>query len=205
MLAPAVNLSLMCDFLTPLYRNSGETFYWIIWRHHRTPSLIPPLRQTVNVWLVVGVCVDVWFVSIGSAPHATMTRKARLGRESEWNGHLRPAIVPAHSAGCDCCGEALAADSLTAAVSAAICGQESGPQVTRAAFSWPSEGRWRKVPDEVISERSSLVILPVDESKIRARGSSVGIWSLKTQQWLVPTCWILKTSNNDNLLTTSPS
>lgn len=45
---------------------------------------------------------------------------------------MRPAILPAHSASCDCCGEALAADRLTATVSEAICGQESGPQVSRA-------------------------------------------------------------------------
>lgn len=185
-LAPAVNLPLMCDFVTPLYRNSGATFYWIIWRHHRTPSLIPPPRETVNVWLVVGVCVDVWCSSIGSAPHATVTWKARLGRESEKTGHLWPAVLPAHSASCDCGGEALAADSLTATVSAAICGRQSGPQVTRATFSWSSEGRWRKVPDKVISERSSLVILPVEESKIRHPGSSVGIQSLKTWNDLFP-------------------
>ncbi len=194
----------MCDFVAPLYRNSRATFYWIIWRHHRTPSLIPPLRETVNVWLVVGVCVDVWCSSIGPAPHATVTWKARLGRESEKTGHLWPAILPAHSASCDCCGEALAVHSLTATVSAAICGHESGTQVTRATFSWSSEGKWRKVPDKVISERSSLVILPVVESKIRHVGSLVGIRSLKTQKWLFPTCWILKASNNDNILTTSP-
>lgn len=71
----------MWDFVIPLYRNSRGTFYRIIWRHHRTPSLIPPLRETVNVWLVVRVCVHVWFFSTGSAPHATVSQTGPWVRE----------------------------------------------------------------------------------------------------------------------------
>ena len=99
------------------YRNSrGNFFYWIIWRHPRTPSLIPPLRE--SVWLVVR-CVDVWCSSMCTVSHNTVTWRARLARESEKIGYLWLAVLPAHSAGCDGCGEVLSADG--------CCGQETGP------------------------------------------------------------------------------
>lgn len=49
-LAPAVNFPLMCDFLAPLYRNSGETFLLDHLETSQNPDrVVPPERETVNV------------------------------------------------------------------------------------------------------------------------------------------------------------
>lgn len=70
-----------------LFNVAAGSFYWLVWRHHRTVSLIPLMGETDDVWLVVRVCVDVWCFSIRSAPRDTVTWRARLGRESETTGH----------------------------------------------------------------------------------------------------------------------
>lgn len=66
----------------------------------------------------------------------------------------------------------LASLTVTATVSAAICGYRSGPQVARTTFSWCSKGMWRKVPERVISE-SDMTLCNC------SYGSSLSIWSLK--------------------------
>jgi len=99
-LAPAINLSLMCDFVAPLFRDSRGTFYWIIWRHHRTQSLIPPLRETVTMSLVVRVYVDVWCSSTSCVLQATVAQGATRTRRGTCG------CFPASPVNCGCCGEA---------------------------------------------------------------------------------------------------